>query len=208
MIRNSNLLHRTPIFLTPVLLLLLASCGSYQYSGYNDGIYGEAPKTVDRPRTGYEKPQNANEQREEKLKEANSYYKNMFAQQSAMLEDAMQEDVVFTDIDSYSSNSGYSEDEEMYNEEGTMAYNGSYAPWGQGEADDTTINIYNTGFNYGFYSPWRRGIYNPYFNYGYGYGWGWNGYGSFYNRPYWSIGWGWGFNYPIAHGVMDMALVG
>ena len=164
MIRNSNLLHRTSVFLTPVLLLLLASCGSYQYSGYSDGIYGESSRPVDRPRTGYERPQNANEQREEKLKEANSYYKNMFAQQADMIENAMQEDVVFTDIDSYSSNSQYSEDEEMYDEEGTMAYNGSYAPWGQGDADDTTINIYNTGFNYGFYGPWRRGFYNPYFN--------------------------------------------
>ena len=123
MIRNDNLLHRTSFLITPVLLLLLASCGSYQYSGYNDGIYGESSRTVDRPRTGYERPQNANEQREEKLKEANSYYKNAFAQQSAMLENAMQQDVVFTDIDSYSSNSGYPEDEEMYNEEGTMAYN-------------------------------------------------------------------------------------
>ena len=108
MIRNSKLLHRTSVFLTPVLLLLLASCGSYQYSGYSDGIYGESSRPVDRPRTGYERPQNANEQREEKLKEANSYYKNMFAQQADMLENAMQEDVVFTDIDSYSSNSQYS----------------------------------------------------------------------------------------------------
>ncbi|MFD1096725.1 hypothetical protein ACFQ3Q_13270 [Salegentibacter chungangensis] len=187
--------------MVPVLLLLLASCGSYQYSGYeNDGIYGDT--NGERP-AEYEQSQNANQQKETNR---NSYYKNLFAEKSAMYGE-LAEGAIFTDVEDYSSSRDY-EDEE-YQEDQTT-YSGGYAPWGN-DPDQITINFYDNGF----YSPWYYTFYNPYYYpyYGYNY-WGsfgypapfpghytyWHnrfGYRGYYGHPYWgsSIGFGFGFTY-------------
>lgn len=146
--------HLSLLF-APALLLALASCSSYQYSGYEaDGIYGEARPGIweqEAPQTTEVKPSNNN-----------TYYQNLFAQQSQMVGEMLEGDI-FTDVESYSSNTGYDD----YSETGgDVAYVGGYAPWGN-SPDTYTINIYNRGF----YSPWY---------YGYGSRWGW-GYRGFYD---------------------------
>lgn len=176
MIRNYPLSKKLYAFLSPALLLLLASCGSYQYSGYSsDGIYGEASPAKPSQNERSEKPRNANIVRQEKLNEASSYYKNLFAQQSDMINAALEDSTVFTNIDNYSSNTGYEED--TYDDDSEIVYNGSYAPWGE-DPDSYTINIYN---NMG---PRFGGFYNPYGYYGYDY---WD--------PYWNTGWNWRFSW-------------
>lgn len=163
----------------PVVVFALASCGSYQYSGYEaDGIYGES-----RPGIWEQKERQTTEV---KPNNNTSYYKNLFAQQSEMVGEVLESDV-FTDVDSYTSNDGY----ENYNETGgDIAYVGGNAPWGE-DPDSYTINIYNNGFHGGFYSPWR-----------YGYGWGRHYYGGWYD-PFWDPYWPgyWGHPYgPYAYG--------
>ncbi|MFD2434869.1 hypothetical protein ACFSO9_15820 [Mesonia maritima] len=90
--------------------LVLSSCGSYENSSYNDGIY-----TAGRSNEETESYTESNDEP--------SYYENYFSKQGEEIEQAQQAntstDQVFTDVDSYSStpqpnNSGdiyYSEDE-------------------------------------------------------------------------------------------------
>ncbi|MUP46753.1 hypothetical protein E0K83_13490 [Gramella sp. BOM4] len=199
-----HLKDKLSLLLVPVAFFALVSCGSYQYSGYEaDGIYGESRPGIWEQQEPEEVKPGAN----------SSYYKTLFAQQSQMIGDALEEDI-FTDVESYSSNDGY----EDYNEEGgDIVYVGGNAPWGN-DPDTYTVNFYNTGF----YSPWAMGWgygypyggwYNPWWDpwfdpfwpgggfwggpyayggwnvgFGFGIGWGW-GYGGYY-RP-----WGWGGYY-------------
>ncbi|MFZ0489199.1 MAG: hypothetical protein WAM00_03070, partial [Salegentibacter sp.] len=148
MIRNYNTQRNPLLLLAPVLLLLLASCGSYQYSGYtNDGIYGDS----EQPEPEYEQSQYANqnnrEAEEDQDRSSSSYYKNLFAEESAMYEDMANS--IFTDVESYSSND---RQEEQDYSENPLAYSEGYAPWGQ-DPDSYTINIYNNGFGYGYGYP-------------------------------------------------------
>lgn len=178
--------------MVPVALFALVSCGSYQYSGYEaDGIYGESRPGIWEQQEPEEVKPNGN----------SSYYKNLFAQQSEMIGEALEDDI-FTDVESYSSNDGY----EDYNEEGgDVVYVGGNAPWGN-DPDTYTINYINNGF----YSPWRMGWigspygawYNPWWDpwfdpYWYGGGWGAPyAYGGFWNAGFgFGIGWGWGNYY-------------
>ena len=189
--------NKLSLLLAPMAILALASCGSYQYSGYEaDGIYGESRPGI------WERP---NEQvTEVKPNNENTYYKNLFAEQSAMVGEVLESDV-FTDVDSYSSNDGY----ENYSEVGgDVAYVGGNAPWGE-DPDTYTINFYNDGFGPGiyggFYSPWRNcfgygrpfwgfGIVNPYLTF----------YDPFYDpffNPYVQRGFGrWAFGGPWGYG--------
>lgn len=183
----NTLRNKLGLLLAPMAVFALASCGSYQYSGYeSDGIYGESRPGIweqQEPEVTEVRPNNEN-----------SYYKNLFAQQSQMVDEALESDV-FTDVDSYSSNDGY----ENYSEAGgDVAYVGGNAPWGQ-DPDTYTVNVYNNGFYGGFYSPWRYGYgfgspyyggwYDPYWP---GY-WG-GGYGPYaFSGPRWSFGFGYGF---------------
>lgn len=163
-------------------VLALVSCGSYQYPGYEaDGIYGES-----RPGIWEEQQQEVTEVRPNG---DNSYYKNLFAQQSQMVGEVLESDV-FTDIDSYSSNDGYDNYSEVG---GDVAYVGGNAPWGD-DPDTYTVNIFNNGFYGGFYSPWRAG-----FVYGYGYGFGNPFFGGGWYDPFWPGYWGGGFG-PYAYG--------
>lgn len=175
-----------------LMLLVLSGCSSYQYSGYEtDGIYGESRPGI------WEQPQE--QVTEVKPNNGNSYYKDLFAQQGQMYGEILESDV-FTDVDSYSSNTGY----EDYNEVGgDVAYVGGNAPWGE-DPDSYAVNIYNNNrFGFGFGPGW-----------GPGWGMGW-GYASFYdpffdpfwpnpyfygNYPYYGVasywgGWGFGFGF-------------
>lgn len=164
-------------------LLVLASCSSYQYSGYEaDGIYGESRPGIWEQR---EQPQ----KQEVKPNNNNTYYKNLFAQQSEMYGEILEGDI-FTDVDSYSSTPHYDNYMQDDQDGDGVAYSGGYAPWGN-DPDSYTINIYNNGF----YNPW-------YYGYGYGYGYYGYGYGYPYYRgwyhpysPYWG-----GYYSPIAYG--------
>ncbi len=188
--------NKLSLLFIPVVLFAFASCSSYQYSGYEaDGIYGEPrPGILEReqPETTEVKPNNNN-----------SYYKNLFAQQSEMVGEVLESDI-FTDVEDYSSNDGYDNYSEVG---GDVAYIGGNAPWGQ-DPDTYTINIYNNGFYGGFYSPWRYGYgwnYHPYYGGWYdpyypGY---WGGYGPYaygYGRSYWNLGFGFGFGYGYGFG--------
>lgn len=195
---SSFLQNKLGLLLAPAFLLALASCGSYQYSGYEaDGIYGES-------RPGIWEQEQQPQNNEVRPNNNSTYYKNLFAQQSEMYGEILEGDI-FTDVDSYSSANG----EGNYQEEGDIAYITGNAPWGQ-DPDSYTINIYNN--NYGPYGPWRRGYYlgyawgDPFYSYGYydpffpGYWGGPVAYGYGWGRPYWGISFGFGFGYPYGYG--------
>lgn len=183
--RLFNLTSKNFIFLlAPVSFFLLASCGSYQYSGYEDGIYGETNRTYERQNQNATQDGNS------------SYYKNLFAEEAALYGEVLSESSIFTDVDSYSSAQNYDpESNQAYN------YQGGHAPWGN-DPDSYTINIYNQGFHGGFYHPYYSGFYayDPFWGPGY-YGHGFYG-PSWYRPGFYSPGWGsgWsigfgGFNY-------------
>jgi len=183
MIRNYDLQKKAILFVAPMFLLLLASCGSYQYSGYEDGIYGDS----EQQRTTSEEPsQYANNNQDQ----GNTYYKNLFSEKSKFY-GQMADNIVFTDVESYSSAEGG--EEEIYYED-QQTYNSGRAPWGE-DPDQYTVNIYNNGFYGGFYNPWRWNR----FGYGYGFGGYWNDpffWDPFYGPGYWGGGfgpWGGGF---------------
>ena len=73
-----------------VAVLTLASCGSYQYAGYDqDGIYNSEGTGS----TYEEAPQDRN---------SNGYYANLFAEKSNQYEAVPQENAVFIDVEAYS----------------------------------------------------------------------------------------------------------
>lgn len=151
------------------LLVGLTSCGSYQYAGYDDdSIYGSSERIVE-----YQ------EETTTSTGENSAYYQNYFRDKALELED--NEDVIFTDIDSY----------ESYSVENDSLFEDHYAGWGY-DNSDVTITIYN------------RPYFNSYWNWAYPYnrwysGWGWGyGFHDWYS-PYY-IGWHrpffYGYNYP------------
>lgn len=161
-------------FMAPVSLLLLASCGSYEYSGYeNDGIYGSSRSVTEG-------------QNQIVTQESNGgYYKNLFAEEAALYGDVLDENSIFTDVESYSSTGSYEVGDNQY------AYSGGNAPWGE-DPDSYSINIYYNGYM-GYYGS----FYNPYWGgglYGYDPYWGPGFYGpGFYGRGYWGSSWSIGF---------------
>ncbi len=160
------------------LLFSLVSCGSYQYAGYDDGIYGASERNVEYyTESSNEVPSSQN----------SNYYQNYFKEKSQELDYLSQDDVIFTDIDSYESN---------YEAENDTLVDAqvSYAGWGQ-NTTEVSINVYNSGYlfnnwwyrpyysyGYGFYNHW----YNPYRFYGYSNWYNPYGYYGFYNwyNPY------------------------
>jgi hypothetical protein len=184
---NNYFKDKMPIVAALGVLFGLSSCGSYQYAGYEDDIYGSSERRVEyqEQRTDKEVEQNNN-----------TYYKNYFSEKSQELDAMAAENEIFTDIDSY---------EGSYAEDDSMEFNPSgYAGWGQ-ENSQVTINV-NAGFGY---NNWWWG--QPFYGYGWGwnrwnrwnrwnYGWGWNnwGYGGFYDPfwcpPYYGYG-GYGYGY-------------
>lgn len=174
------------------LVFLLASCGSYEYVGYDtDGIYGS-----DQNRT-VETPPQQQEQTQVETKNDGTYYKNYFSEKARDYEYALEDGEIFTDIDSYEGD---------YNQEiDSLEYNKSYAGWGQNNSS-VTINVIDRGWynpwawNSWYYSPryswgwnswgWNVGYGYPYYGYGYGYGYPYYGYGYGYGYPYYGYGYG------------------
>ncbi|MCF6295959.1 MAG: hypothetical protein L3J25_09760 [Flavobacteriaceae bacterium] len=155
------------------LILSLVSCGSYQYVGYDDGIYGTPERNVEYP---------TESSNEEVTSQSSSYFQNYFKEKSQELEYLTQGDTIFTDIDSYEGNYKVANDTLVETQE-------SYAGWGQ-NTSEISINIYNSGFynNFWWNDPWRWnagwGWNNPWFwNYGYGNVWGY-GFNNFWHSPY------------------------
>lgn len=157
---KTHLKSKLPLYLALGSLLVLASCGSYQYVGSDsDGIYGSSDEVTYTEAT----PRTSNN---------NGYYKEFFGEKSQKYANIANDDnVIFTNIDDYEGN--YSD------ENGDIQYEQGYAGWGQ-SADNVNINVYSDfGWNnFGFWNrPW-----------GYGNGWfGYDWYGGFYN-PFWYPG--------------------
>ena len=183
-------------------LLLLASCSSYQYAGYdNDGIYSSDNREAVA----------ANE--EEDSYGESQYYEQLFAEQSAQYDQLPEEGMIFTNIDAYSSTGAYDESAFVDQE---LAYQGGNAPWGE-DIDEVSINIYSNMSPFYHGPRYMGGFYDPYMRYGYGgfYGhrwspWGYGGYGYGYGHRFgfyspWNThrwGWrsGWGHYNPYRHG--------
>ena len=155
-------------------LLLLASCSSYQYAGYdNDGIYSSDQNEA----------YTANEY-EESYENA-LYYQQLFAEKADQFANVPEEGAIFTDIEGYSSGS-YDDD---YSQE-EMDYQVGQAAWGS-DPDEIAINIYNDPFYRPYYYPYYAGFYDPF--------WGYPYYSHRYGYPYgyyssWSIGFGFGWS--------------
>ncbi|MBL87573.1 MAG: hypothetical protein CMO82_13055 [Winogradskyella sp.] len=186
--------HKLPFFVALGLMTVLTSCGSFQYVGYdNDGIYS----SEDYNTTDVEQPVATTSSND------SEYYKNYFADTSAQLEAVIEDNEIFTDIDSYEGN--YLEKAQDTIEERPV-----YGGWGQNN-ESITINIIDNGWygwndpwlwnvgwgygwnNWGWGRPWR---WNYGWNYGYGWNnWGWNaGWGYGWNNWGWGPGWGYGWN--------------
>lgn len=193
-------------------LLLLASCSSYQYAGYdNDGIYSSSENDEAYTANDYE------ESYEEAL-----YYKKLFSEKADEFANVPQEGAIFTDVENYSSTGAY--DENMFLEEG-LDYQTGNAAWGS-NPDRISIYIHQDPFRSPIYSlymhPFYTGFYDPFFmpghgyayspygfGYGFGYGYGYrpwfNRWGYGYNRIGWGgygrYGYGYGYNqYPYYYG--------
>ena len=169
-----QLLNIRALLFGPLAVLVLASCGSYQYAGYDhDGIYSNGTAVT----------QEYSEEDQTESYDNALYYQQVFSRKADQFETiAESENAIFTDIDSYSSGN--------YQEDGYVdeAYPLAHGGWGQ-EADEIAINIYSQPFGYpGYYgySPYYDPFYYP--SYGWNYGWYGYGYGPHY-------GWGWGMHY-------------
>lgn len=194
------------LFIAPVFLLMLGSCSSYQYSGYeNDGIYGNTNRSYSEP----------NQTRPQASNTDDNYYSSIFAEESALYGEILAEGAIFTDVDSYSSTGNY-EDPYLDNQSN---YQGN-APWGN-DPDQYTVNIYNHGFGGGFWNPyWGGGIFafDPFFDPFFGPAWGPGVWGPGYWGPgrmfgprwggHWGMGmagfgfggYGFGFGHPFFYG--------
>ncbi len=174
----SYLKSKLPFYVALSFTFILASCGSYQYVGYdNDGIYG-SEDVVYEQQSYNETPAGNN----------NNYYKNYFAEKSRQFENVSEDGAVFTDIDSYEGD---------YNEVEDTTYVSGYSGWGQ-DNGNVTVNVYS---NYGYsnwYRPYAWNWYRPYYGfsyYGYDPYWyspfyGYYGYSGYYGgfsyySPYW-----------------------
>ena len=169
------------------LVLLLASCGSYQYAGYEeDAIYGDTQRTVEYTETETESEQPTGD---------SGYYQNYFKEKTIQYSSINDENAIFTDIDSYEgSYDGTVND--------SLVYDQGYGGWGQEYNDDVVINIYG---GHAFNSIWwnRPPLWN---NWGWGWnnwgwnnwgwhGWGWNGFGwNAWGFNNWGWNYGFGFN--------------
>jgi hypothetical protein len=192
--------RKLPFFVVMGLALIMTSCGSYQYVGYDDdGIYSSGSERGNEEIIVEQQPVTTSTD--------NNYFENYFQENKAQLDaiTASQEDV-FTDVDSYQS-------ENQAVQQDTIADRVPYGGWGQTN-ENITINYIDNGWNWGLWNdPWMWGInsgwgwgtWNARFGWGWGWarpwnwGWGWNagwGWGGF--GPGWSWGWnaGWGWGYP------------
>ncbi|MAW95708.1 MULTISPECIES: hypothetical protein [unclassified Leeuwenhoekiella] len=149
----------------------LLSCGTSQYA-MNDGIYGSSSNT-DYSRVN---------QQDVTTNSNGSRYADFFNQGAAEIDNAQEEGVIFTDIDSYSSTGDYTEEDLLL--ENDLAYN-AQPGWGD-TYDNVVVNVYNRPFWGAGWGGWGGPFYG---NVGWGWG-GFNNWGWGWNSPY--NGWGWG----------------
>ena len=151
------------------LSLSLAACGSYQAVTYDDdGIYTTSP----------ERPEVPVQQAPTQTTPGNYTGDGYFANKLKEYENNENDNVVFTDVDGYSSQS--------YDPNSNV--NNTVQPgWGNTYRGGTNIYL-NSGWG------WGGGFYDPFWNGGFGWGWGnnfWNR--GFYGNPYWNGGFYGGF---------------
>ncbi len=160
-----------PLLLSGVIAILLTACGTHN-NGYGDtdGIYTSNTPTTATTET---EPTNA---------KAN-YYKQYFKSKENDYENLPEENLIFTDIESYSTNESMDEDGNIIIEE--PEYDEGYGGWGS-NTTEVTVNVYNSG-GWGYYNNWYR----PWGRYGSYWGWGY----PYYYSPYWGISWGWAYPY-------------
>ncbi|MAN59725.1 MAG: hypothetical protein CMC08_07820 [Flavobacteriaceae bacterium] len=170
-------------------ILVLASCGTYN-NGVNDadGIYSGT------------QDQQMEVAADDNYERAN-YYKQYFQSKESNYSEVPEEDVIFTDIEAYSTTESLDDEGYIVIEEND--YQG-YGGWGT-NSDNVTVNVYNDG-GWGYGAGW--GLWNqPFWGGGYwgrGY-WGagyWGnpywGWGNPWFGSYWNVGFGWG--YPLYGG--------
>ncbi|MEZ4777783.1 MAG: hypothetical protein R2786_00170 [Flavobacteriaceae bacterium] len=165
-----------PFIVIGILSLFFQSCSSSQSVADRDGIYNTTPTA------------NTEYATESETDDKNNYYKQYFKSKTSLYDQLPEEDVIFTDIESYSTSESLDDDGYVITEEKEYDDLESYGSWGS-NTKDVTVNVYNTGWGYAGwgYTGW------------YGHGWGW-GYGGWY-RPwgyysYWgSPYWGWNIGY-------------
>ena len=103
------------LFLGMITILSAAACGSYEYAGSDrDGIYASEPNVREEQQPTKNQP--VSQTQEVQAKDSN-YYANYFGQESEKIQEA--QEMMFTDVESYSSNQNDSTDVEKdayYNE--------------------------------------------------------------------------------------------
>jgi hypothetical protein len=160
----------------------LVSCGTYQSTYNNDGIYGDTPE-VD----VYKKVIVVNE------KEYEAYEDNYFLKKYNSLE-GIKSDGIFTEVEGYSSVDTIYESAEIPDRTANYAPN---QPWGMNDDNDVVINVdinrnpyWSDFYGNGFYNNWR------YRNWGYNpFGWGYRGYDWGFRNYNWGYrGFGWNPN--------------
>ncbi len=133
-----------------------------------------------------------------------SYYRDYFQKKAQLYSTVPNDDIIFTDVEAYTSLNEYIDEEGFIHENRTYSNEG-YGSWG--DHSEVTINIYNRP-SWGFYDPfWMSGFgwYGPGWTWRSRWHWGWGGYygpywGWGWNSPYyWHGGWG-GWGYPY-HGI-------
>ena len=178
--KNINL---TQLFFLLIANLVLVSCGTYQNTSYNDGIYDDDEVTV----TKNKKVLIVDE------KEYDEYEENYFLKKLDSLNNIGNNDV-FTNVDDYNTVDTIYIDEENIDE--NVSYNPNQ-PWGQGENNQAVVNVnlinspywirdYGyANYGYGFYDTWG---YRNWRNRGF-YGWNQNPFWHPYQNYYaWNVG--------------------
>ncbi|NRB61148.1 MAG: hypothetical protein HRU50_14555, partial [Winogradskyella sp.] len=162
-------LKKLPSFIALSIAMVLTSCGSYQYVGYdNDGIYS----------TERNEENAVVEQQPEVTTSTNSGFYEAYFNQGVGSEG---ESEIFTDVDSYES-------DYLERVQDTTEYAKSFGGWGQNN-ETVTINIIDNGW--GWNNPWM-------WNAGWGWNdpWLWNGGWGWAPGWGWNAGWGrnrWGW---------------
>tara|TARA_R110000850_G_scaffold99103_1_gene205473 strand:+ start:11587 stop:12576 length:990 start_codon:yes stop_codon:yes gene_type:complete len=179
---NTQIYSIIRLLVAVVVVVSLASCGTSQYTPYedNDGIYNSSSQSTEA-------------QVSESEKENSSYYKQYFQAKASTYANAPEDDVIFTDVEGYTSTETYiADDGTIYEEE--VPYSEAYGPWG--DESSVTVNIYsNPGYGYWHRPLWwyGSGWGLSYWNYGwagyYGPAWGWH------SPFYWNNWYGWSHPY-------------
>ena len=155
-LRYKNINLNQVLFLL-IANLVLVSCGTYQNTSYNDGIYDD-----DVAVTRNKKVLIVDE------KESDKYEENYFLRKLDSLNNISNNDV-FTNVDDYNT----IDTDTIYIDEENIDTNVSYTPnqpWGQGDNNQVAVNVNlinnpywigNYGYanyGYGFYDTWGQSL--------------------------------------------------